>query len=232
MEFHRHKKSEKNYEINKRIKMLSEQPINIANGGYLNQFNQDIDVRDFNNKWAFKPIELYGRFDHGNELKVKTVKNGFIGFNLVTPFHFLNEDTNQKEAILVDRGFIGNETSIDNYDVASHNHSGYVALKGVLTKPHNTKYSKEIEFTEKICDHIDLKEMTKFTGIESTFAKNILIKSIDLNPENASVYPVTENAKSLTTFNVSPETHSTMSRLFGGVAFLSIFSNMFFWVCL
>ena len=45
-----------------------------------------LSLQDFNDKWAYQPIELIGSFDHSKEILVHKVRDGNITY-LITLFN-------------------------------------------------------------------------------------------------------------------------------------------------
>lgn len=187
------------------------------------------NTREINEKWGYKPVEVTGKFDFGHEFKVKTTKDGVIGYNLIAPFHFVDNETGVQHSIFVNRGFVEEDT--DNF-LSVHNEDGYLTIRGFITVPHVTKDAKENHLHNFVANHIDLVDFSKVSGINSELSKNVLLHSVNFNQDNESIYPLKDNLSSLNRFNASPQDHNRLSRLFSGITFLTLFSNVYLWVCL
>lgn len=229
MDFHKKQKQAKLNEINRRTLGFNSPSINLGSTSVIAELSKPINIKDLNNNWGYKPIEVNGKFDHGKTVLIETTKEGIIGKNVVTPFYFSDELTGLSHAILVNRGFIEDQVGLD---LITHNQNGYINLKGVLTKPHVTRYRKENDLNNILLNHIDLEELSKLSGIHSPLSTNVMIQAIDFNSDNESIYPLKETITSLNRFNASPETHSHLAKIFGGLGFLTLFGNMYFWVSL
>lgn len=229
MQFHKNQYAEKINEINRRTKGFQSGFSNLANKEIIADLSKQTNVRHINEKWGYKPIEVTGKFDFGYQFKVQTTKDGVIGYNLVAPFHFVDNDTGINHSIFVNRGFIEEDT---NDFLGAHNEDGYLTIRGFLTVPHVTKDAKENHLHSLIADHIDLVDFSKISGINSDLSKNVLLHAINFSTDNESIYPLRDNLSSLNKFNTTPESHGRLSRLFNGITFLTLFSNLYLWVCL
>ena len=234
MEYHKRRTNEKLHEISLRVKDLQKTPIHLSDESQLNQLTQSLqkrNIREFNEQWAYQPVELYGKFDHGREIQIKTFKNGEEGFQIYTPFYFLDSNNNE-QAIFVDRGWI------DEAESENHKHKngqiGHLAIRGVLTQGNpKTKHTSENNIADNEWFHVDLHDMSALSRLPNRdLAGKVLLKQIEISPEQSSVFPLTEGVKNLTEFNTHPEQHAKLSRIFGGLTFLNLFCNMAFWVCL
>lgn len=231
MDYHKRRYNEKSDEVNKRIKRFQNKPISLSDNRNIETFSQPINRREFNHKWAYQPVELYGKFEHSKEILVKAFRDGEEGFQIFTPFYFLNEDL-QENAIFVDRGWV------DDFESKSHRHTnnqvGVIPLRGVLTQvATNSKHSKENNIRDNEWHSVNLEEMTKYSRLPNQqLAKSVYLKQIDQSQDASSVFPLTETIKSINEFHTSPEKHLSLSRFFGLLTFTNVFANLVFWVCL
>lgn len=108
-DWHKRRIREKSNEISLRKDRLLKEPlaINLNNVDGVKQLPwSSSSISELNEKWAYKPIQLIGQFDHSKEVKVKTIKNGEPGYEIITPFYCYRDSTGQQQALLVDRGWV------------------------------------------------------------------------------------------------------------------------------
>ena len=101
----------------------------------------NMEVKEFNEKYAYKPMTLYGQFDHTLEVKVARVKEGKIyflpfqgeaGFQIITPFYCYTNENGESCPLLVDRGWIHFDIGKETRHRSSH--VGPCMIRGLLFK--------------------------------------------------------------------------------------------------
>jgi len=78
-DWHRRRKLEKSVELDLRKKRLLKTPktINLNSVDTPDQLPwYDLSVQEFNEKYAYEPYELVGKFDHSKEVLVHKVRDG------------------------------------------------------------------------------------------------------------------------------------------------------------
>ena len=98
------RKIEKQELIDQRISNMKEEPREIKS------FQSDVPLsqmekKEFDKQWLYKPIKVTGIFDHEQEVYVTRTIKGEQGIEVVTPlFMNINDRTGHLEGILVNRG--------------------------------------------------------------------------------------------------------------------------------
>lgn len=240
MSYNNKQKNDKLAEINLRKERLNYKPICLnenKNDQDLSKFlDNSSSLKLFNSEYAYKPVELVGKFDHSNTFKLKSLENGTYGYKILTPFYYNLENEENKKVIIVDRGFAEERQEENLFDSR-----GYVKLTGLLKYPQNTFYSKENDLSDVnpklnslnlndindlIFDEVNSKKIS-----EDSISRKILIEQYD--PNNNSIFPrQIKKDDLLTKFNATPEAHSFYSKVFGLVTFSVIYGNVFFWISL
>lgn len=78
-DWHRRRNKEKAIEIELRKDRLLKEPSRLSLNSIDNASQlpwANLDIQEFNDKWAYQPFELIGKFDHGKEVLVKRVRDG------------------------------------------------------------------------------------------------------------------------------------------------------------
>lgn len=234
LNFQDFKAKEKNSELSKRQKLLGSSPIDISTSFYLNDLKKDVNLRDFNNKWAYRPVELTGKFDYSKELAVKTHKNGVIGYTLICPFQFVStENPTEFNTIFVNRGFVDSVIYDRHKGIWKHNSPGYTTIRGVVSKVHHTKHDKDNDYHDiGTINTINLDEFAKFNFVKNLVSKDVLLNEVNFDSTNFNIFPSSLDISSLTSFKVSDECHTSLKRFYSLLSFGVVFSNMYLWVCL
>jgi len=224
---------EKRNELYKRNINLTQAPLNLGSQTIMSDVNSDLNIKRFNKRWAYIPFELTGKFDFSKQLRVKTVKNGQHGYELICPFeYFKDENPNEKGIIYVSRGFV-EQTFIERFgDLSTHNANGYTTIRGVVTQVHRNKDDENNDYFDNGLNQVNLQEFSKLHGVSSNANTNLLFREVNFDNSNSNVFPLTDSIDSLLKFTISDSTHTTWKNLYAGVGFFTVFSNMFFWVCL
>lgn len=225
---------EKNAETDLRKTRINAQPEDISK--YYNQQSfpwLDLNLREFNKEYAYKPFELIGVFDHSREIRVNKLKDGDEGYQIITPFYCYTDESGEPQALLVDRGWVPK----DFLETFRHRSGaqGSLTIRGLIYKTEGVN-----KYTEKE-NQINLEKFYTINPVEiSTFLllpnKNItskfLVKQIELNPNVKTSFPKILNIEDLTNFKISKETNRSYLNLWVGLTFVNIFSNMFVWLYL
>lgn len=182
-----------------------------------------MNVQEINSKWGYKPIEVTGKFDFGFQFKVQTTRMALLDIIWSLHFLFVDNDTGIQNTIFVNSGFVEEDTDIF---LGAHNED--LTIRGFLTIPLITKDAKENNLHNFIADHIYLNDFCKISGIETELSRNIVLHAVNFGSENELIYPLKDNLSSLNKFNVSPEVNSRISKLFSGLTFLTLFSNVYY----
>mmetsp|Transcript_209 Transcript_209/g.192 ORF Transcript_209/g.192 Transcript_209/m.192 type:complete len:254 (-) Transcript_209:132-893(-) len=231
MDYHKVRAKEKAYEVRKRETNLKQNPVNLNT--ILNQVSKVNSIKEFNRDWGFKPVEIVGRYDDANTIKVLSNKGGVSGFEIVTPFEFFTgENSTDTATVFIHRGFVDEVKGKNKPLLVNHNSNGYTSVKGVLTMPHRNKEDKENDYLGNKVRSIDLEEFAKLGGTKNLCSNKFMLKVVDLENDNSTAYPLTDNTYSLTNFNVTDVQHSLYKKVYSGLSYLVVLSNMYFWVCL
>ncbi len=75
-EWHKRRKLEKLREIEVRKEKIFQDPINLNLNGLSTLPWQGLNVKEFNEKWAYKPVQLYGYYDQSKEIYVEKYRRG------------------------------------------------------------------------------------------------------------------------------------------------------------
>lgn len=231
IDYHRSRRFEKLIEIRKRRQNFSENPLKLSD--HLNNLNKESNVRNFNENWAYKPFEITGKFDYSNQINVDVNKNGVIGYDIIAPFNFYNPETKDFSTIYVNRGWIDHTLRERFGELQAHNAPGYTTIKGVVSFVHRNKEDKEHnDYKGQNIHNLNLEEFSRLHGLKNLVSTNYFLKEINFDSTNSNAFPLTEDLNSLNNFSVTPENHIIVKRLYTGLSFGLVFSNMYFWVCL
>lgn len=231
LEFHRMRAKEKRTELAKREVNLQKAPLDLGRNNLLNEVTSDLNIKNFNNKWAYIPFQLTGKFDFSKELKISSNKNGMKGYEIICPFEYFKDNLNEKGTIYVSRGFVDDNFSQKFNRLSAHNSNGYTTIQGVVTQVHRNKNDDTNDYVANELHEIQLQDFAKIHGIKNATTK-IIFKEINFSNTNSNTFPLTDSVQSLSKFNVSESAHLCWKNAYLGSAFLVIFSNMYFWVCL
>ena len=228
MEYHKRRYNEKTNEIALRRKRLSETPVKLLDLVNTTINSSTLNSRQFNENYAYKMIEIIGKFNYDQEIQVDSYKHGEKGYQLYTPLYYENQD-NKLEAVFVDRGWVDEKQA---KNPKNNNQVGYIAVRGCLTQgTPNTKYSKTNDLAGNNWHNVNLEEMTFYRGLPGPYSTRFVIKQVW--PEKSpSVFPMSDTVSTLTEFNVSPESHNNWRKMYTIMSFAGVFGNMFYWVCL
>ena len=75
-EWHKRRKNEKLKEIELRKQSIFQEPVTLNLNGSKTLPWQNLNVKEFNEKWAYKPIQLYGYYDQSQEIYVEKYRKG------------------------------------------------------------------------------------------------------------------------------------------------------------
>lgn len=107
-----------------------------------------------------------------------------------------------------------------------------MAIRGVLSIVHQNKHDEPNLLYDKIYNTINLDEFSKVLNVKNVVSKNVIFNLVDFDKENSTVFPLVPNVDSLTDFNICPEKQIMFKRIYTGLGFGIVFSNVFFWTCL
>jgi cytochrome oxidase assembly protein ShyY1 len=227
---------EKKRETETRIDRVSEKSENIQQ--FYNPKGEQkfpwigLNVKDFNNAFAYRPIELTGQFDHSKQIFVEKVKEGEEGFDVITPFYCYKDENGEIQPVLVNRGWIPYDSK-ENY-LYLVNQVGFVTIKGLLYKgDEGTKYSKENDIKANNWHTLKPEEVATVMYLPNkNVASQFVVKQIEYNPVNKSALPVVLNIADLGNFAISEQTNAKYAEFWNTLTFLNIFSNLFVWIYL
>ena len=189
-----------------------------------------MNVKELNNEFAWKPIELNGQFDHSNQVLVAKVKDGEEGFDVITPFYCYSDENGRVQPVLINRGWI----SYDSKDRYDHwiNSIGPISIKGLVYKGDEShKYSKENELRDGKFHTLRPDEIAAFLTLPNRdLTSQFVIKQLEFNPINKSAVPAVLNVNSLGHFPISATTNGEYANLWKALTFFNIFTNMLVWV--
>lgn len=237
-DWHRRRMLEKYHEISIRNTRVSEQPENIQNFYSNTEVTKKfpwigLNQRQFNETYAYKPIELNGTYDHSNEVLVARNKSGEEGFDVITPFYCYKDENNKMQPILINRGWISYDYSQDF--THRNNASGFISIKGLLYKgDEGNKYTPENIIASEKWFKADPSEIAtaRLLTNRKDVSSQFLVKQIEYNPINMTSSPLVYNVRDLNKFPVSPELNGSFAYLWKGIVFLNLFSNLFVWIYL
>jgi cytochrome oxidase assembly protein ShyY1 len=189
-----------------------------------------LNVKEINNQFAWKPIELNGQFDHSSQVLIAKIKDGEEGFDVITPFYCYSDENGKVQPVLVNRGWIPYD-SREKYD---HwiNSIGPISIKGLVYKGDEShKYSKDNEITEGKFYTLKPEEISTYLTLPNRqVSSKFVIKQLEFNPINKSTLPVVLNVENLGHFPISATTNGQYAYLWKGLTFFNIFTNMLVWV--
>lgn len=227
---------EKKRETQTRIDRVSEKSENIQK---LYSPNSDqkfpwigLNVKDFNNSFAYRPIELTGQFDHSKQIFVEKIKEGEEGFDIVTPFYCYRDEKGEVQPVLVNRGWIPFDSKESHLYLA--NNVGLVTIKGLVYKgDESTKYSKDNDIKGSNWHTFKPDEIAAVMYLPNkNVASQFVVKQIEFNPVNKSALPVVLNISDLARYPISEESNAKYAEFWNTLTFLNIFSNLFVWIYL
>lgn len=227
MDYHRQSIKEKLREMSKRQ----------ANSQHTLKLNDELrqnilkvkNTTELNDQYAYKQIELYGRYDHGKSFHVETLKDGVYGFNTITPFLYQDGDNLEEKCIFVDLGFMS-ESKLKSLPI--NNNNGYLTLKGFVAMPHFTKDTKQNDYVSIDITTMKLDEFCNLRNIKDDLAKKVFIKAVHIDTDDQGIFPLPTTLNTLNTFNTSIDQHNFYKRLFAGIAFLGLYGNLAMWVAI
>jgi cytochrome oxidase assembly protein ShyY1 len=235
-DWQRRRMTEKLAQVDTRSDRIVEDPVDIQN--FYNS-NQEIkfpwiglNSKELNEKYAWKVIELNGQFDHSNEVLVAKNREGEEGFDVVTPFYCYRDENNDIQPVLVNRGWIPDDKK-GKYEHWIHS-TGPISIKGLIYKGDEShKYSKPNDFAGGKFYTLKPEEISVFMKLDnSDVTSKFVVKQLEFNPINRSLYPRVLNVKDLGSFAIPADTNQKYSRLWQSLTFLNIFSNMILWIYL
>ena len=227
MDYHKQSIKEKLREMNKR--QSNSQHVLKLNDELRQNLLKVKHVTELNDKYAYKQIELYGRYDHGKSIYVNTLKDGVYGFNTVTPFFYQEGESLEEKVIFVDLGFM---TEHSSKSLPINNNNGYLTIKGFVTMSHFTKDTKENDYLSSDITSIKLDEFCNLLNIKDDLAKKVYLKAVHIDTEDQGILPLPTTLTSLNNFNTSINQHTFYKRLFAGIAFLGLYGNLAMWVAI
>lgn len=210
--------------------MFTIQPESLNFSNTLQTLNNNNNLKTFNENFSSKLVEVTGKFITSKNVLVNSTKNGVFGYDLFTPFEFMNEN-GTKQTLFVNRGFIeqkhfklynGNE----NFDSL-----GYVSIKGVLTMPNNNIHDSLNTYYDDKVDQVKLDEFATLNNLKNLVSERVYLTQVE-DESSPKIFPIAMDRYSLTNFDVPLETHNSMSRMMNLLSFGVIFGNMYLWVCL
>jgi cytochrome oxidase assembly protein ShyY1 len=224
---------EKMQQVKLRGERIQEKPKDLASSFQNNKFPWlDLNSKEFDQTYSYVPYEITGFFDHAKEIHVKKNKNGEEGFEIITPFYCYNDSTGQPQPIFVDRGWVDYDSiELKKHLIGSH---GIQKITGFLAKGnYQNKYSTHNDLKNNNWDHINLEEMAAYRSLSNKeVSSKFLIRAVQLNDGESSGFPRILAKNDLFNFPISAETNLKYAKIWQGVAFLAIFSNVYLWVAL
>ena len=164
-----------------------------------------LNLKELNNQFAWKTIELNGQFDHSSQVLVTKIKDGEEGFDVITPFYCYSDENGKVQPVLVNRGWIP-------YDARD-------------------KYSKDNEMLDGKFYTLKPEEISTFLTLPNRqVSSKFVIKQLEFNPINKSALPVVFNVENLGHFPISATTNGQYANLWKALTFFNIFTNMLVWV--
>jgi cytochrome oxidase assembly protein ShyY1 len=189
-----------------------------------------LNLKELNNQFAWKTIELNGQFDHSSQVLVTKIKDGEEGFDVITPFYCYSDENGKVQPVLVNRGWIPYDAR-DRYD---HwiNSIGPISIKGLVYKGDEShKYSKDNEMLDGKFYTLKPEEISTFLTLPNRqVSSKFVIKQLEFNPINKSALPVVFNVENLGHFPISATTNGQYANLWKALTFFNIFTNMLVWV--
>lgn len=99
---------------------------------------EGLNTKELNDKFAYKPYRLFGKFDHSKEVLVERQHNGDNGFEVFTPFFCYFSEAGEPLALIVDRGWVPKEYAISGVQNLKENE--FTEITGIIYKnDHSTK---------------------------------------------------------------------------------------------
>ena len=222
--------NEKLREVEVRSSRIIEDPVDIQS--FYNSKSSSkfpwvgLNIKELNDKFAWKTIELNGQFDHANEVLVSKIKEGEEGFDVITPFYCYSDENGNVQPVLVNRGWI----PYDSRDSYEHwmNSIGPISIKGLVYKGDEShKYSKNNDLKDGKFNTLKPDEIATYLMLPNReLASQFVIKQLEFNPINKSTTPVVLNVNNLGHFPISASTNGDYANVWKLVTFANIFSNM------
>jgi len=231
-DWQRRRMLEKNMQIQTRTQNVVEDSVDIQNlYSSSTKFPWiGLNVKQINERWAFKPIELNGQFDHSQQILIERNRQGEEGYDVVTPFYCYLDENNNVQPVLVNRGWIPYDNKTSNLHL--ENSVGPITIKGCVYKGDTLhKYSKENDINSEKWVSQKPYEIANYLYLPNReISSQFIIKQIEFNPINRTSTPIVYNVSELGHFPISPETNMNYANLWKSITFLNIFSNLLIWV--
>lgn len=235
-DWQRRRMLEKHREVEIRTSRVVEEPVDIQS--FYNPKNSakfpwiGMNVKQINENFAFKPIELNGQFDHSQQTLIARLREGDEGFDIVTPFYCYTDENKNLQPVLVNRGWIPYDYK--GYGNMYTNSTGPVSITGLVYKGDlSHKYTKENDINADQWKTQKPYEIAYYNDLPNKeVSSQFVVKQIEYNPINKSSFPVVLNVSELGHFPISPETNANYATLWKALTFLNIFSNLVVWVYL
>jgi len=234
-DWHNRRMKEKIREVALRSDRIVDDPVDIQNFYHKNLHKfawSDLNSKELNEKFAWRPIELEGQFDHSNQVLVAKNKDGEEGFDVVTPFYCYRDENGEVQPVLINRGWIPYDQRL-GYDHWLHS-TGPISIKGLVYKGDEShKYSKDNELRGGHFHTLRPDDIATYCLLPNRdVSSKFVIKQLEFNPINRSSTPVVLNVNNLGKFPISAGTNGDYSKLWQALTFFNIFSNMLVWIYL
>jgi cytochrome oxidase assembly protein ShyY1 len=160
------------------------------------------------------------------------VRDGEMGFEVITPFYCYKDENGQEQAVLIDRGWVTKEWS----DFKKHweGAMGPQTINAIVFKGDgDNKYSKNNEGLHGTWNTVKPKEIaTNLLLNNRELSGQFLLKQIELDPNENHPFPRMLNALDVEKFPIDAQTNMNYSSFWYAATFLNIFGNMFVWLYL
>jgi hypothetical protein len=242
--------AEKIEEINTRVRLLSNDPINIEN--YVNDISSGK-----NDKYKieqFTPIYAVGKIaDLNNVYKIINTVDNEPGYRIIIPMFLKikNNFQNKKHVVFVDFGWIPNSVDINmklNFILNKD-----LLISGIVYLGDNkvgNKNKNDLSNEKMISLHLDeLIHLNKNQNLTDINYMDFIIKRVNLDNTknlvsllelnnknilnvNELEYPKIKNKEEMLTWYIMPKTHKAYYTFWMTSTILNIFSNFYVWIYL
>ena len=132
--------------------------------------------------------------------------------------------------MLVDRGWIPFDYENDKF----YHNQKQATINGVLAPGiEGDKYSRENNISEGKWYSLNAHEIATVLSLPNkNVSGNFIIKQIELDPSKKGLLPKTLNIDEVDNWPIRASTNGTYEKLWLGITFFNMFTNMFVWIYL
>ena len=186
-EYQSRRAEQKKREEARRTELLKQEPVDITpkNGG---TFPWSDDDAGFDEEWSMKPVKVKGIFDHQKEMRVKKLKNGEKGAQVITPFYTHLDGKGEAAAILVNRGWLAQDLLETRQHYMTKDQG---SIEGVLYRG-----DKMTKYTGRNSPNVNMFKVVKPSDLalvaqlpNEDQAGKVMLHMVDFDPEVRQILP-------------------------------------------